>query len=229
MVKFNMFGILENVPDLPEYYDGMSHMYHHRVEDSFTKKFGTGIENIKVIRQGVPKNLVDDCLSFMSSFSIRDNVTKWYSLFSHPEYMAGTNIDSFISVRDILVSLAEKAYGEKLILDNPFFPMVHPTGTSISSHTDVVDSTITSKPDINEQIKKYKNLWTGHLSILTYLNNDYEGGYLYFPDFDYYLKPDPGDVVMFPGSLHYVHGVSKITSGVRYAISQWAKFEFYDD
>jgi hypothetical protein len=54
------------------------------------------------------------------------------------------------------------------------------------------------------------------LSGLFYLNNDYEGGELYFPDHGIQFKPKAGSAYFFPGDLNYLHGVTEITSGVRY-------------
>jgi hypothetical protein len=51
---------------------------------------------------------------------------------------------------------------------------------------------------------------------LFYLNNDYEGGELYFPDHGIQFKPKAGSAYFFPGDLNYLHGVTEITSGIRY-------------
>jgi hypothetical protein len=47
-----------------------------------------------------------------------------------------------------------------------------------------------------------------------FLNDDYEGGELYFEDLNVSLKPKPGTLVFFPG-FYTCHGVSKVTSGTR--------------
>lgn len=51
---------------------------------------------------------------------------------------------------------------------------------------------------------------------LFYLNDDYEGGELYFPKQGIQFKPKKGSAYFFPGDLHYIHGVTEITSGIRY-------------
>lgn len=51
---------------------------------------------------------------------------------------------------------------------------------------------------------------------LFYLNDDYEGGELYFPDQDIKFKPKAGAAYFFPGDMNYIHGVTTITSGIRY-------------
>lgn len=54
------------------------------------------------------------------------------------------------------------------------------------------------------------------LAGLFYLNDDYEGGELYFPKQGIQFKPKKGAAYFFPGDLQYIHGVTEITSGIRY-------------
>lgn len=56
------------------------------------------------------------------------------------------------------------------------------------------------------------------LAGLFYLNDDYEGGELYFPNQGIQFKPKPGAAYFFPGDMNFVHGVTEITSGIRYVI-----------
>ena len=51
---------------------------------------------------------------------------------------------------------------------------------------------------------------------LFYLNDEYEGGELYFPEQGIQFKPKRGAAYFFPGDMNYIHGVTEITSGIRY-------------
>jgi hypothetical protein len=53
---------------------------------------------------------------------------------------------------------------------------------------------------------------------LFYLNDDYEGGELYFPQHEIEFKPKAGAAYFFPGDKNYLHGVKEIKSGTRYVI-----------
>ncbi len=53
---------------------------------------------------------------------------------------------------------------------------------------------------------------------LFYLNDDYEGGELYFPNQGIQFKPKPGGAYFFPGDMNFIHGVKTIESGTRYVI-----------
>lgn len=54
------------------------------------------------------------------------------------------------------------------------------------------------------------------LASLFYLNDDYEGGELYFPKQGIQFKPKRGAAYFFPGDMNYIHGVTEIKSGVRF-------------
>jgi hypothetical protein len=51
---------------------------------------------------------------------------------------------------------------------------------------------------------------------LFYLNDDYEGGELYFPNQGIQFKPKRGAAYFFPGDMNYIHGVTEVKSGIRY-------------
>jgi len=53
---------------------------------------------------------------------------------------------------------------------------------------------------------------------LFYLNDDYEGGELYFPNQDLQFKPKAGAAYFFPGDMNYIHGITEIKSGIRYTV-----------
>jgi hypothetical protein len=57
-----------------------------------------------------------------------------------------------------------------------------------------------------------------------YINDEYVGGEISFPTQDVIVKPKRGDLVMFPGNLHYAHEVREILSGERYTIPVWFRF-----
>jgi len=54
------------------------------------------------------------------------------------------------------------------------------------------------------------------LATIIYLNDDYEGGELFFPVQGIEFKPKRGGMYFFPGDKNYIHGIREIKSGVRY-------------
>jgi predicted 2-oxoglutarate/Fe(II)-dependent dioxygenase YbiX len=70
--------------------------------------------------------------------------------------------------------------------------------------------------------KIWKKSTDRDLSIVFYLNDDFEGGDFIFPELKIRVRPEPGMMVCFPSNHHYMHGVEKITKGKRYSIVSWA-------
>lgn len=66
------------------------------------------------------------------------------------------------------------------------------------------------------------------LSIIFFLNNDYEGGDLVFVDPTNTekvltrIKTEPNKLIIWPSNFIYPHGVEPITKGIRYSIVCWA-------
>lgn len=55
-------------------------------------------------------------------------------------------------------------------------------------------------------------------STILYLNNDYDGGEVYFKNQDISLKLDPGTILTFKGDLNNVHKINEVISGTRYNV-----------
>jgi hypothetical protein len=51
---------------------------------------------------------------------------------------------------------------------------------------------------------------------LAYFNDDYEGGSMHFPYLNLTIKPQTGDIILFPANHVGTHGVSPVTQGERY-------------
>lgn len=56
------------------------------------------------------------------------------------------------------------------------------------------------------------------VSAVAYLNDDYSGGELIFPRFDLKIKPEAGDLVVFPSTFIYEHSSEPIIDGTKYSI-----------
>ena len=61
---------------------------------------------------------------------------------------------------------------------------------------------------------------------IVYLNDDYEGGELYFTALDIAIKPRRGTFVGFTGGFHHEHAVTRVESGaVRMTMPSFYSFE----
>ena len=57
------------------------------------------------------------------------------------------------------------------------------------------------------------------VSVVVYLNDDYEGGELYFNDLDIKIKPQAGSIIMYPSSAPYSHQSLKVLKGRKMLIT----------
>lgn len=54
------------------------------------------------------------------------------------------------------------------------------------------------------------------ISVVMYLNDDYEGGDLYFREQDISIKASSGDIVIFPSKPPFFHESKPVISGIKY-------------
>jgi predicted 2-oxoglutarate/Fe(II)-dependent dioxygenase YbiX len=82
-------------------------------------------------------------------------------------------------------------------------------GRDMKEHNDHISS-----------IFKTKDRGIPILSIIGFLNDDFEGGELYINHKS--IDPKRGDILIFPSCFMYPHGVTAITKGERYSYVAWA-------
>lgn len=56
------------------------------------------------------------------------------------------------------------------------------------------------------------------VSLVAYINDDYDGGELYFRLQNLNIKPQAGDLYIFPSNYMYPHQAKPVTSGTKYSI-----------
>ena len=61
------------------------------------------------------------------------------------------------------------------------------------------------------------------VSCVCYLNDDYQGGELEFPNFKVKIKPEQGMLILFPSSFPYLHIAHPITQGIKYTLVTWLR------
>lgn len=54
------------------------------------------------------------------------------------------------------------------------------------------------------------------IASLFYINDDYNGGELYFPNQKIQFKPKKGAAYFFPGDMNYIHGVTEVQDSLRF-------------
>jgi predicted 2-oxoglutarate/Fe(II)-dependent dioxygenase YbiX len=56
------------------------------------------------------------------------------------------------------------------------------------------------------------------ISAVVYLNDNYTGGEIDFPRHNIKIKPDAGDIVLFPSNFVYEHASCEVFDGIKYSV-----------
>jgi len=92
--------------------------------------------------------------------------------------------------------------------------MRYSAGGFYSRHSDSID--------FDPATRQWRKMKDRDVSLLLYLNEDYEGGAITFVNFNYSHQPRTGDLLIFPSDHRYAHEAERVLSGHRYAIVSWA-------
>jgi hypothetical protein len=156
------------------------------------------------------------------------NIYKWHSAMV-------TESDSAMSdARDCLdFKISSNSYGprdkensELYDIHQIAFDAIHPNVQDYGSYWGVGISYYEAFNFVKyEGAGKHFNIHADHgpayvttVSVVAYLNDDYEGGEIRFPRFDLTIKPKRGDVIVFPSTYVYEHASLPMKSGTKYSI-----------
>jgi hypothetical protein len=193
-------------------------------QDPVTKIIGTDSENIHIIE------------NFMDEYD-RIKLLRYFENFKDDEKHHHVIPKQNNEIWDIGKKYAklmndkvQELYGLSCTLDRDIDFFIQPVGGELLPHTDIIDYTQENFGDDNldhteSQKNKWGGLWSGHASAVIYINDDYLGGELYFPQHGIEIKPKPGMFAAFPGNDNYLHGIKKSFEKNRYTISIWTKFD----
>lgn len=120
-------------------------------------------------------------------------------------------------VKTIFVDLAQQCLGRSLDWFESPDLMRYREGGYYVKHAD--------SQNMNGQNSTWSKVIDRDLSMLIYLNDDFEGGELSFYRLNYQIRPRAGAVVLFPSDHRYLHQAETVKKGVRYAIVSWASLK----
>lgn len=184
------------------------------------EKIGNSEDTIKII----PNFLSNDDCKIMSDFIQKNNdkvLIEKNSIDDENIYKLVSNIE--ISMFEKVLENYTQKYNVEFetdpIMPAHFVNWNYEKNKLLSIHSDC--ETPNGDPAVPNGYYRY------NLSALCYLNNDYEGGELYFPDLNKTIKPKLGDLIMFPS--RFKHGVQTIKKGFRHTLVLWYTFNIKDD
>jgi alkanesulfonate monooxygenase SsuD/methylene tetrahydromethanopterin reductase-like flavin-dependent oxidoreductase (luciferase family) len=175
-------------------------------KQNFTK-IGNNSNNVKIFNNYISKEECDNIIRLINSTETSNNRPLQPDNTGKPTlsllyYDSLTYSEKYIpQIQD----LVEKEYNVKLKPRNSRFAQwVHSNSPTVP---------------IDDLGHKDSN----HLAGWVYLNDDYEGGELSFINQNLSFKPKAGDLILFPGNIHYWYHVAP-ANGSRYIMPLWFDF-----
>jgi len=176
--------------------------------------FGSSEENIVVIKNFISKKHLDDFYNYtktIKNYKQNDgNDGTWsnriHLLNSHENknsYLLSLTTKYIYKLKKEI----EDSYNLKLFQKKTAQIVVWREGDYQPPHAD--------KENVNGSDHPYPD---NDIASLMYLNDDYRGGSIFFPNQKIQIKPEAGSAIFFPGDKYYLHGVSKVTRGQRFTI-----------
>ena len=139
-------------------------------------------------------------------------VTQQVDMGKHQAYLDGV-------IRRALVEVAPKKIGVADFFETPYV-LRYKVGGKYGMHAD---------SEIYDPEKgMFYRVADRDISILVYLNDDFEGGELTFNHLNYTYRPVAGDLVMFPSKNLFMHQAEPVTRGTKYALVSWASLKGSD-
>jgi len=171
------------------------------------EKIGNSTKNIHIIKNVLPKEEHKELLKFAKSisqwerqpwgvykFSSKQMPNEIVKILSKIFQIAYKN---FIMLYDVDVSFPE----------NDLFNIVKfEQGYAMHLHVDTLSVSAL------------------HLASVYYINDDYSGGEINFPDHNLTIKPDPNSLLLFPGNENYWHETLEVVGNNRYTSTKFFKF-----
>lgn len=156
------------------------------------------------------KNSITRYLSKWSDWTASNSPKDIYgqNMFSSFSHLEDTNIDEtskyiISTIKNAFQSCAEKYkdfynFEYPVNLDSEFGIKKYYVGQGLGSHADQYDG--------NMRLR---------YSMVLYLNDDYEGGELYFENHNIMVKPEAGSLAIFPSSEPFLHASKDLISGAK--------------
>lgn len=178
----------------------VSRSFHRSVGECTELK--DNIFKCKTFSEEYCRDIVDTCEQLSDEFTISCPGKPYTVDHLRLEYFGTLFCRQFATVlNDYIINSITSFYK---IPQRPAFSLLDPYIARYSKDT-IVD------------IKEHCDLST--FSIITKLNDDYDGGELIFPKLDYMCyNIEVGDSIIFPGSYLYPHMTKPVTSGKKYSL-----------
>lgn len=174
---------------------------------------------ISVIPNCIPKSLQELFLSFsknnMYTATVMDNnlekINENIRITNVIEIPADIIQNTTIAIENLYKNILIKTYEKSIkFIEIPQL-LYYAPGGKYDAHND-------SEDFVNNKLQR---VFERDITILVYLNDNYEGGELEMPDWGIQFKPKAGTVIAFPSYINFTHKVNPVTKGERFNIVSW--------
>ncbi|MFK7958069.1 MAG: 2OG-Fe(II) oxygenase [Lysobacterales bacterium] len=117
-------------------------------------------------------------------------------------------------MRQALKEQVGSRYGSPAQRFEPPYILRYPPGGKYVLHCD--------GEQFDEEAQRWYRIRDRDVSLLIYLNDNYEGGQLQFDILNFTYTPQAGDLVFFPSNHLFSHQSLPIQSGYKWAIVSWS-------
>jgi hypothetical protein len=174
---------------------------------------------IKILPNAIPEEFIEFIEPLKNQYSVPALVGSGNSLEPNLEYR-NTNwipipIDIVENISFAITNLYEKelleTYKKQIKKIEPTQFLHYPVGGKYDIHNDADDV-------IGGKIVRVHDR---DITVLSYLNDDFENGELEFNFLGITIKPQKGMIVAFPSYYEFTHQVHPVTKGDRYTLATW--------
>jgi|SRR6056300_1093420 len=113
----------------------------------------------------------------------------------------------------VVINKLREATGKKIFCEH-FSIARWPEGYDLQPHADAENP-----PDCPDHEYPWRDF-----GMVTFLNENFDGGVLYYPGRNLEIKPKKGYTAVHTGGMDCLHGVTKITKGSRYTIAAFLTY-----
>jgi hypothetical protein len=188
------------------------------------EKIGSDAKNIVLISNFIDEDDLIKLKSYAESYQDSENFSGGKDLSLN--FVKNDNNEIYLLMQKyqekiwlkVKESYVDK-YGVKILHNpqNPIHFIKWRKGMASALHSDC------ERPDGTPAF--HANFYKLNISALMYLNSNYEGGRIQFPKYDVSIKPNPGDLIIFPSNGEYRHEVTEVKSGNRFTMPTWYTFD----
>jgi hypothetical protein len=201
---------------------------------SFIDILGDDIENIKYVDDFLDKEDLEYLVEVAKKAESRFSGSQLHvGAFNHLDDDSLNDAKEFVKkLNNKIFNVATQLYKQDFLTETFNFGLnIHRVNSFTDAHVDIIEeSPGFQEPGFKEPVYlNWRDAWDGYLACNLYLNDDYNGGQIYFPEREYLtIKPKANSLIMWPGNKHFIHGIKKTKITSRYVYGIFMKFAEYD-